>query len=127
MASLSRYAAQPATLDPGHKASGDKASAAARLDPHAGGRALEQNVAAEAVELGRPAAGAEAEFAGRLDQPAGLDQPAEVLLVQMRPRIASTVFCSSNSVKRSGTSSKIAGWHLTLRRTSPMALASTLA
>src|SRR6185436_12307622 len=61
-------------------------SAAARLDADAGGQALEQDVAAKAVELGRPTAGAEAVFPGRLDQAAGLDQPAEVLLVQMRPQ-----------------------------------------
>ena len=50
--------------------------------PHPRRRALAQDLAAEAEQLGRPAAGLDVELAGAFDQAAVLDQAAEVLLVQ---------------------------------------------
>src|SRR5689334_524006 len=48
----------------------------------AGDSAFEHDLAPEAMELGRPAAGAGGNGAGLLDQALLLDQAAEVLLVQ---------------------------------------------
>src|SRR5262249_42315843 len=59
-------------------------SSARYLYAHAGGEPLEQHRAAKAVEARGAAAGAEAVLARRLNEAAGLNQAAEVLLVQMR-------------------------------------------
>src|SRR5262249_30607774 len=59
-------------------------SASARLDAHARRRALEQHLAAEAIELRWPASGAGPHLACRLDEAGALDETAEVLLVQVR-------------------------------------------
>jgi hypothetical protein len=67
-------------------------SSGLELDPEPCGRArqgpgrwpLEQHFAPEAVELGRPPSCAHPDLAGRLDETCTLDEPAEVLLVQMR-------------------------------------------
>ena len=60
-------------------------SGAARFHADTGRRSLEQNVAAEAKELGRAAARFRADIARRLDETAIFHQPAEVLFVQMMP------------------------------------------
>src|SRR5687767_443979 len=56
----------------------------ARLHAHPGRGPFQYDLAAEAVELRRAAAGSRLHVAGRLDEPGTLDQPAEVLLVQVR-------------------------------------------
>ena len=52
-------------------------------EPQAGRRALLHHLAAEAETARRPAAGRGRGLAGRLDQRRGLDQAAEILLVQV--------------------------------------------
>src|SRR6185369_170484 len=54
------------------------------LHPHPWRGALPEDIAAEAVEAGGAAAGAQTVLAGGLDEAAALDHAAEVLLVEMR-------------------------------------------
>src|SRR5690606_32769522 len=63
---------------------GSIGSAAAGFHAHARCGPLEQDLAAEPVEAGRASASLRPYLPGRLDKPSTFDQPAEVLLVQMR-------------------------------------------
>src|ERR1700686_831746 len=54
--------------------------------PQARRRPLLQHLAAESEQRGGPPAGLCRHHAGRFDKGAGLDQPAEILLVQVTPR-----------------------------------------
>src|SRR6516162_2989040 len=66
--------------------SGAKASRGARAQTQPRRRALLHHLAAEAEQRRRPPPGRGRGLAGRLDQGRRLDQPAEVLLVQVAPR-----------------------------------------
>ena len=92
--------------------------------PQPGCRPFEHDLAAEAHEPRRPAAGLRADAAGLLDQALLLDQAAEVLLVQ--PHAGQRLDRALQLQQREragGISSKTTGRYLILPRSRPIAVA----
>ena len=92
-------------------------SRAATGQPHARRRPLAQHLAAEAEQLGRPAAGRGCALPVPSTRPAVLDQAAEVLLVQAHAgqRLDRRAAAASR-VNAGGSSSKTTGRYLSLPR-----------